>query len=375
MVLRMHYQWTFWVLLGSFSAIWYSWFHRDVITCASHYNAETQVRLDYINICLSYPFLEGEDGHNEGDSNKRFLLFYRWIHWSLLVIAFCFYIPRKFSKNSENPRLKKLVEDLAVHSHRYDQAEKELVEKAAKYITFNWNTHNGIYFKYVGCNLIALIVDVLCFQFIDFIFQGRFIHYGWMAFPYVRDPVNFTDYMSNMFPPFATCKITKEYMLTAKRIETFGCHLTVMELYEKVFLAIWAWLIVLTTLTCAYLIFLGFMWLPYFRLMILRVSKPMNANDSVSHTVVSVLSSCKIGDVYLLYRLKQHLSPVRFYELLTRLSDRELIELMAEDPADRAIQAKNQDNLRNRKPNMNMAPKGKYNPNELFIPNSSVLVE
>ncbi|MCL4152597.1 UNVERIFIED_CONTAM: hypothetical protein GTU68_001450 [Idotea baltica] len=370
LVLKMHYQWSFWLFLAGFSAVWYSWYHRDVITCVSHFNADTQVRLDYINICLSYPYID------LGETNKRFLLFYRWIHWTLLVLAFCFYIPRKFSKNSENPRLKKLVEDLATHSHRYDQTERELVDRAARYIAYNLNTHNGIYFKFVGCNFIALMVDIFCFQFLDFIFQGRFIHYGWMSFPYMRDPQNFTDYMSSTFPPFATCKITKEYMLTAKRIETFGCHLTVMELYEKVFLVVWAWLILLTTLTCAYLLFLGFMWLPYFRLMILRVAKPINAKDTVSNTVVSVLSSCKIGDVYLLYRLKQHLSHVRFYELLTRLSDRELIELMVEDPADRAIQAKNQDNMRNRKPPMNMAPKGKFNnPNELFIPNSSILVE
>ncbi|KAL7639864.1 UNVERIFIED_CONTAM: hypothetical protein RMT77_009277 [Armadillidium vulgare] len=371
LILKMHYQWSFWLFLTGFSAVWYSWYQRDVITCVSHFNADTQVRMDYANICLSYPYIDDGTG-------KRFLLFYRWIHYSLLVIALCFYIPRKFSKHSENPRLKKLVEDLATHSSRYDQAEKELVEKSAKFITYNWNTHNGLYFKYVGCNIIALVIDIFCFYFLDFLLQGKFIHYGWMAYPYTRDPQNFTDYMSTTFPPFATCKITKEYMLTAKRVETFGCHLMVMELYEKVFLLVWLWLIILTTLTCAYLIFLGFMWLPYFRLLILKVAKPLNAEDSVNNTIVAVLNSCKIGDVYLLYRLKQHLSHVRFYELLTRLTDRELIELMIEDPADRVIQNKNQDNnLRNRKPNMTFMPKGKFvNQNPVFIPSStSILVE
>ena len=51
-------------------------YHRDVITCVSHFNAETQVRLDYINICLSYPYVEGEEGEP-----RRYILFYRWISW------------------------------------------------------------------------------------------------------------------------------------------------------------------------------------------------------------------------------------------------------------------------------------------------------
>jgi len=365
-VLKMHYQWTFWLLLSGFSFVWYSWYHRDVITCVNHFNAETQVRLDYINICLSYMYVE------EG-SGRRYLLFYRWIHWSLLCLAAFYYIPRKFSKHSENPKVKKLLEDLAAHSGRYDNTEKDLVDRAARYIVLNLNTHNGIYFKFVGCNLIALMVDIFAFQAFDFIFQGRFITYGWMAYPFHRDPVNFSDYVSQTFPPFAKCELDINTKLVAKRTEHLGCHLTVMELYEKVFFFIWLWLIMLTTATCAYLVFLACMWLPYFRKMILKVAKPAMATDTVSDTIVAGLSCCKIGDVYLLYRLKQHLSHARFYELLTRLDDTDMIKMMHEDPADRVIQAKNQD-MRGRQPKMNIGgpPKGKFtNPAELFMPSTN----
>ena len=78
----------------------------------SHFNAETQVRLDYINICLSYPYVED-------DGQRRYLLFYRWISWSLLVLAGIYYIPRKISKNQDNPKCKKLLEDLAANSFRW----------------------------------------------------------------------------------------------------------------------------------------------------------------------------------------------------------------------------------------------------------------
>ena len=370
-VLKMHYQWTFWIMLAGFSCIWYSWYHRDVITCVSHFNAETQVRLDYINICLSYPYIQEQPSHD-----RRYLMFYRWVHWTLLVLAAFFYIPRKISKNSENPRVKKLLEDLCVLSVRYDHTEREHVDRAARYLAHNLKTHNGIYFKFLCCNVVALVVDILCFQFLDFVFQGRFLYYGWMAYPYAREPETFTDYMSRTFPPFAKCELGVDQKLLGQREEMFGCHLTVMELYEKVFLAIWVWLILLTTFTCAYIIFLGFLWLPYFRLTILRVAKPANAKDHVSNVIVNVLKNCKIGDVYLLYRLKQHLSHARFYELLLRLNNPDNLKIMGEDPAERLIQAKNQDNMR-KKSNISMGgPKGKFNnPNEIFIPNTSILVE
>ena len=323
MVLKMHYQWTFWVLLGSFSTIWYSWYHRDVITCASHFNAETQVRMDYINICLSYPFVE-----EVGENKRRYLLFYRWIHWSLLLLSAIYYIPRKISKSSENAKVKKLMDDLAVNAHRYDGVERELIDRTAQYMAFNLNTHNGLFNKYLLCNVAALIIDLFAFQFLNFLFQGYFLQYGFQAYPFYRDPVHFTDYMSQMFPPFVNCELHNEVQLVNKRIETLGCHLTVMELYEKIFLVIWLWLIILTAITAGYVLFLILMWIPQLRCLVLRVAKPVHARDNVMSVIYNVVKDCKVGDVYVLYRLKQHFSHAHFYSLLTRLSDPEFFRII-----------------------------------------------
>ncbi|KAG7166094.1 innexin inx2-like [Homarus americanus] len=314
LVLRMHYRWTFFLLLGTFLTVWYSWYHREIITCVSHFNADAQVRLDYLNICLSYPFIV-EKGE------KRYLLFYRWIAWAFSFLASVYYIPRKVSKNLDNAKCKKLLEDLAANAHRYDQAERELVDRAAGYMIFNIKTHNGLYWKFLTVNIIALLVDIFAMQFLDFLLQGRFIQYGYNSYPFSRDPHNFTDYMSKTFPPFASCEIAKQHQLLSKRTEMFGCHLTIMELYEKLFLGLWVWIITLTFVTCCYIIFLFLMWLPYVQVYLLRVAKPVHASDKVRGVVHAVTQNCKIGDIYLLYRLKGHLSHVRFYELMVRLSD------------------------------------------------------
>ncbi|XP_071521340.1 innexin inx2-like [Panulirus ornatus] len=315
LVLRMHYRWTFFILLGGFLTTWYSWYHRDVIVCVSHFNAETQVRLDYINICLTYPYVEDDD------QGRRYLLFYRWISWSFLVLAGAYYIPRKLSKNFENKKCKSLLEDLASNAHHYDQTEVKLVERAARYMFFNLRTHDGIYMKYLFVNIVALLVDNFAMLYFDFILQGRFLRYGFESYPFDRDPENFSDYMSQTFPPFVLCELTPGNQLVNRRTERLGCHLTIMELYEKVFLVLWVWLIVLHFLTCCYIVFLLLLWLPWVRVVLLRTSKPAHALEKVRQINVGVIRNCKVGDIYLLYRIKSHISHVRFYELLTRLSD------------------------------------------------------
>ncbi|XP_076059298.1 innexin inx2-like isoform X1 [Oratosquilla oratoria] len=354
LVLKMHYRWTFFIMLGGFFTVWYQWYNRDVITCVSHFNAETQVRLDYMNICLSYPYVELEGGQ------RRYLLFYRWISWSLLTLAGIYYIPRKVSKNSENVKAKKLLEDIAANAPRYDHAEKELMERASRYIIYNLKTHNGLYYKYLMVNCIALLVDLFALFYLDFVIQGRFLKYGFNAYPFERDPKEFTDYMSQTFPPFAFCELDEGKKLVAKRTELFGCHLTIMELYEKVFLGLWLWLIILTTITIGHIIFLCLMWLPCVKSYLLRTAKPIHATDKITSTITAVAHNCKIGDIFLLYRLKSHFSHPRFYELLARLSNPDLCKNVANpipqtsltgDPKDKMPTGKNQE-LRNRRPNV-----------------------
>ena len=351
-ILKMHYQWTFWVFMGGFSAIWYSWFHRDVIQCVSHFSAETQVRLDYMNICLSYPFVE-----NAG--KKRYLLFYRWVHWVFLLIAAMYYIPHKLSKSYDNPKIKKLFEDLAITQHRYDQIEKENMERAARYITFNLKTHNALYYKYLMCNLIALSIDIVCFHLLDFVFQGRFMSYGINAYPFHRDPRTFTDPMSQTFPPFAKCTLHKNVQLVDERTEQFGCHLTVMELYEKIFLFVWFWLITLMVVTILYIIYLLMFWIRIGKFHVLRIAKPVSAT-SVQNTVRSVIGACKIGDVYLLYRLRQFFSHAKFYELLTKLTDEDYTKAVLDNIRIDLPGSRGNPDARQRKPNMKQQNPGMY---------------
>ncbi|KAF2364998.1 Innexin, partial [Trinorchestia longiramus] len=320
-ILRMHYQWTLWLLLTGFVCVYYNWFTRDIIVCVSHFNADVQVRLDYLSICLSYLFVRV-------DGEKNNLLFYRWVHWALLILTIVYFIPRWLSKTHENPKLKHLFVYLNANGHHYDGTEKQLVDSAAKYMVKEMRTHKSLFLKYWSWNVVALATDVFAFYFVDWLLLGRFKTLGFAAYPYYRDGRNQTDYISKTFPPFAECTIGMAQELTNRRIERFGCHLTAMEIYEKLFFVVWFWLIFLSIITAGYIIFLALFFHPKGRDLILRFSKPMLAPETSRKTMENLAKFYEAGDYFVLYKMRQHFAHRDFYELLRKISDQEYCDLV-----------------------------------------------
>ena len=329
-ILKLHYKWTFALFMFGFATVTYNWYFQATILCTSTYNAETQVSANYMNLCSSYPFVQHEN-------HREYLLYYRWIPLTLLAIAAIFYIPRKFSKYSENPKIKQLMEEMAQMQCRYDQNEQQVINRATVYIAYNTRTHNWLFVKYIGCVVVCLLIDILVFYGLDVFLLGKFSMYGIHAIPFNRDPVGFTDYISRVFPPFVDCEIAPVHQLLNKRIERFGCHLPIQEFYEKIFFIIWFWLIFLIIITSLYLIALAlFVFLPYIQLMLLRIPKPARATTSVRKTILKVMEFSKIGDIYLLYRLKQYSSAAMYYEILNQLATCEvLLNVIKKEPENR----------------------------------------
>ncbi|XP_042858298.1 innexin inx2-like [Penaeus japonicus] len=315
LVLRMHYRWTFCLLMGMFLTVWYSWYYRDVISCVSHFNSETQVRLDYINICLSYPYVQEEDG------TRRYPLFYRWVGWALFFLLAVFSIPKVLVGIFDNGQCSSLLQELSTKARCHKEQGHELAETAARYMRLNLNTHNGLFWKFLAANLVALFIDVFAIEFLDIVLQNRFSQYGHAGYPYDKDPQNFTDVLSQTFPPFVQCELTSDHSVVNKRVERFGCHLTFMELYEKMFLALWYWFVLLAVAAGCYIVFLSVMWLPIVRERVLRPAKPAIVEEDVGDVVARALRRCKLGDVYVLYRIKSRVSHGQFFDILKRMAD------------------------------------------------------
>ena len=344
-ILKSHYQYTFWLLFAGFCFTWYSWFHDNVISCVSHYNADQPVKSDLVNICLSYPYVYGLRGE------VLQLMMYRWLHFVFLLLAMFYYLPRKLSKCIENPKLKKLVEDLSHNFARSDNIERELVQRGAKFFAIFRYSHNSMYYKYILVNLACLAIDISSWQILDFVFNGKFAALGYMSMPFDRDPEHFTDNLSRAFPPFARCSITRTNRIIGQRNEEIGCHLLYMELYEKFFVLLWAWLAFQTAATVCYIIYICMFTLPYFRPYLFRISGPPHIlseyTNDVSETIEAAICHCKVGDIFVLYRLKKNLSVCRFYDLLRIIGDLDTLEIMEDRAVPRDYRARETDDENN----------------------------
>lgn len=308
LVVQMHSTWTYRLLWFSVIVVWVAWYVNAPIACTSHFNSDVQVKLEYLNVCLSYPYVED-------DGSTRYILFYRSIGWSLLILVGFYCIPKLVSRRLDNATCNKLLKDLAAN----DKTEEQQLERAKSYLTDNLMTHNGLYWKFLVVNITALIVDVFAMNYLNGVLQGRFINYGSIG-NLARDPEYFTDYTSETFPPFVSCKLSSSNQITNKRTERFGCHLTLMELYQELFLWVWAWLIMIIVVTSCYILFLLCMWLPCTKQCLLFIAKPVHGSENVRGVIRGVMENCGIGDIYLLYCIKGHMSHARFYELLIWLS-------------------------------------------------------
>jgi len=504
-ILRMHYRWTLLTMLGSFIVVYYGWWAKEDedgaklerIICVSHFSAaQVEKTKEYLSICLSYPFINTPEG------DRRYLLFYRWVHWLFLIMAAIFYLPRVLAKSSENEEVNTLLENINKHKKyltlralkekepdkgllnsestyqgdminwmvssmkntdnedemlnrirddidferelstltRCDSSEdisdpvanmpknssphgsprvkpspskatpnrsyynqnsydgrgggggghgggpshtqsdallnarkedfkkmilnttkrkddvKEVVEhitrnrkfdvqkqleeiykeveakrffmKTADYILFTKKRHIKLCWKYLGIHVICLAVDILVVILLHFLLlQGRFMNYGFefmKAYIKGRDPKGFTDYISQTFPPFASCELNQETQLTAKRTEIFGCHLTYMELYEKIFLFVWCWLFFLIVISILNIIYLVVTF-SFYRKKLVQVNVSQLGYQNPQKTFDEVYNKFDYGNIFLLYLIKKQLNNTQYFELLRLLKEPEKV--------------------------------------------------
>ena len=338
LIIRMHYQWTFWLLVLIYAIYNYAWYNKDDLICVNTFDADKQVRIDYLNICLTYLFVPQPNG------DRRYLFFYRYFHWIMLGVAGLYYLPRKFSKHYDDRRVMNLFNDIVRKNYGNIQDARSMCAQTVKYMRFYLGSHNRLYFNNLLCSLLALAVDIISFWVIDYTLHGRFINYGVMSIPFKRDPMYYTDYMSQTFPPFVQCEISPMNKLSGKRTEVLGCHLTLMEVYEKLFMFLWFWMIFLTAATAYYIVFLCFFRHPYFRNYILRRgSQTMLTKEEgdLREKIAIIANTCNTGDVFFLYQIKQYMEQHYFYLLLCHLAEPKLNEVVVAPRSE-------PENLRNR---------------------------
>ena len=309
-MLKLHYKQTFWLFSTGFFMVYFNWFTSDIIRCVSHYNTEQQQRADLLNLCLSYPTIEL-------DGQRITLLYYRWMHWILLLCALMFIVPYKLAEIPKHDKINRLVEFFSQSLPDYINREPQIQNSICQYFALEINAMSGIFYRYLSANFIAFLSSLGVFAILDAVLNGKFFSLGVDAFPFLlnRDADNLSDPLTRVFPPFVDCEITEVMALTNKRDEHFGCHLTAQEYYEKLFLVIWYWLIFLISAQALYLIFLTCFLSRFFCEKLIKFFSEGRITD---HDFKIATEKFEVGDWFLLYKMRSCL----LYNGLARLFEK-----------------------------------------------------
>ena len=236
------------------TCIFYNIFMSDQIICSDGFGAhDKKVKFMLMNYCLSYPELPSKS------RQRKFALFYKWVPWITSLLCILFYSVKiminNFSCNYTAKSLSKIVKNNDDYVNNNDDTDNYL----QTYIDTQWNKCKSLYFRCLFCHIYAFVLNISLFFLLDFLLQGRFLYYIPDTFPFYRDPINFSDKISQFFYPFVKCTI-KANLLQPDREEYLICHLTLMEYYEKIFFLLWIFLAVLLVLNFIYIMYLLFLW-------------------------------------------------------------------------------------------------------------------
>lgn len=309
-IFTLYYKWSFCIFVSVFLIYFYSWYEKNYIVCKSLFNVEQKVSDNIKNICLSYPFIYK-------NNRKIFIVRYRWIPWSMLLLALIYHCAtRNFNAYLfKHKYTNEILLYLKKSTHLYDESSEKLkLKKCTSYFKYLKNQNNEMYVRCILLNIILIFMNLAAFKFFDFILSGDFFFFG-LSLLSSRNYALFDDNISMIFPPFVHCEINEHFQIMNQRNEQFGCHLTFMEMYEKIFFFLWFWILGLTFLSVSYILFL--LCLPiFFKLLILR---DLKINDKNSKKIFRKgLLSLQFGDVYVLYLIKSYFSSAGFKKLVCR---------------------------------------------------------
>jgi len=147
------------------------------------------------------------------------------------------------------PYLENALKNIAKLPLDYNLYSGPRLDEAIWYWRRNYGRHHTLYMDKIKVHGIALLVNVLAFFLINLSLQGTYFALIGSHWPFSRDYLRFSDPLSSLFPPFTLCETSPKMQLWMGRTERVGCHLPLMEVYEKLFLAIWVWQILLALAT------------------------------------------------------------------------------------------------------------------------------
>jgi len=254
----------------------------------------------------------GELNAGGSEEGTKYHNYYQWVPILVALQAALCYLPWHIWKGVEGGKVEMLLSDIS----QEPITEISLSDQVSKLANFlitrgGWFASSARWM--VLCQFLCLVSSVSQMYFMNAILQGDFLGLGFNLFSVdllKKDLVK-------VFPTVVKCSMSFVGP-SGNVVNNSGlCTLPINILNEKMYLVLWVWFLLITTITClSFLLWLLLLVSPSFRQMQLQRLSP----SSPTHTARSVANQ-SFGDFVLLALIANNVDSATLKALYEQLSD------------------------------------------------------
>jgi len=204
--------------------------------------------------------------------------------------------------------------------------QRKRVKQLADYLQ-NSLWHNNTYaIKYLFCQCLNFVNCIVNMVLMNRFLNGKFFAYGAAVFSYSEavDQESRVDPMVEVFPRITKCSMSMFGSSGSLEKHDFLCVLAVNVINEKIYLVMWVWLIILTSLSILFFLF----HLVVFGVSIMRRLYLVYLFGDNARVRVVMRTFNQMGDIFLLYLLKKNVECQSLDLLITEMCQ---VPMMGDD--------------------------------------------
>ncbi|XP_035207516.1 innexin inx2-like isoform X2 [Stegodyphus dumicola] len=283
---------------------------------------------------------------SENESEYVYRNYYQYVHLVLFIQGLLFYLPHLIWKSIDRDHMDSFYivisscKEQSKHKPSSSSLEKEKpgdgdsdpFDAAASYIEERWGTHTTYIFKYLFCELMAVINIMIQFYLLDVFFQGEFLSLGSLISSHykaerLKDPIR-------LFPLVTNCYFRR--IGASGRIDTVDayCVLPINALNVKIFLFLWIWFPVILILSFGSLINFFFAFcIPKYRLLSLKLKSILFRSHVDTKSYMKLITTGNFGDWFILSCIKCNMDELNFSRLMENLNTKiNTLEIIIKEP-------------------------------------------
>jgi hypothetical protein len=300
-----------------------------------------------------------EERTKEGseDTGNPDTAYYQWVPFMLFIHGMIFFISANMWNFLENG----LLEQFGTRSKMISLVNEKEIQKlaeqnAGKFSALSSRRNYRYFLKYIACeagNILALIFN---FYILDIFLGGRFLTYGSDVVSYsMNKAANQNHPMCSAFPTLTSCDVSLGSVVARKADNrNFQCVLSQNIINQKIYLAIWFWMLILVIACVHNTVYrIATILVPALRrqeLVWLINTKRRQEEflDKEKNKVREYWSeNWKIGNWFLLCQIGRNSNSYYFRQFLEALNDQSKDNNISSDHADDAITINVEDALVN----------------------------